>query len=376
MKHFLSVILILAFFSSVIAALYFFQPKPETAAAARLVANIETLVVHAEDIELTVRSQGTVLPQTESDLAIEVSGLVVAIAENFRPGGSFKKGDILLEIDPLDYEVIVASRLADLARAKLALAQEEALAKQARLDWQAISKSTNKRESTASPLALRLPQLEVARATVKSANASLEKAKSDLANTKVRAPFDGRVLKKNVDLGQLVSANSMSAAARLYSTKAAEIRLPITERESQFLLDLETNDAKVLLTYNERTWVGRLARVEATIEPKSRLLYAVAHVDNPFEGSAPMRRGLFVEAEIQGKTIENAYRIPRYALRESNTVYILTESGTLQTRQVVSVKNDVSSVIIQSGLTTGERIAISPIAYFAENMPVNVINEQ
>jgi multidrug efflux pump subunit AcrA (membrane-fusion protein) len=89
-----------------------------------------------------------------------------------------------------------------------------------------------------------------------------------------------------------------------------------------------------------------------------------------------MRRGLFVEAEIQGKTIGKAYKIPRYALRESNTVYILTEAGTLETREVVIVKNDARSVIISSGLTPGEKVAISPIAYFAEGMPVNVINEQ
>jgi RND family efflux transporter MFP subunit len=314
------------------------------------------------------------MPQTESDLAIEVSGRVIAVAENFRPGGSFKKGDILLEIDPLDYEAMVASRLADLARAKLALAQEEALAKQAQMDWRAISR--NKDKISASPLTLRLPQLDVAHATVKSTTAALKKAENDLANTKVRAPFNGKVLKKDVDLGQLVTVNSLNAAARIYATEAAEIRLPITERESQFLLNLETNEAQVVLTYNDRTWIGRLARIEATIEPRSRLLYAVAHVDDPFKGSAPMRRGLFVEAEIQGKTIEKAYKIPRYALRESNTVYILTEAGTLETREVVIVKNDARSVIISSGLTPGEKVAISPIAYFAEGMPVNVINEQ
>jgi RND family efflux transporter MFP subunit len=373
MKHSFFVVLILAFFGAIIAALYIFQPKPETAIIARLVANVETLTVQAEDVKLTVSSQGTVMPQTESDLAIEVSGRVIAVAENFRPGGSFKKGDILLEVDPLDYEAMVATRLADLARAKLALAQEEALAKQAQMDWRAVSR--NKDKNAASPLALRLPQLEVAHATVKSTTAALKKAENDLANTKVRAPFDGKVLKKNIDLGQLVTVNSPNVAARIYATEAAEIRLPITERESQFLPNLETNEAPVVLKYNERTWIGRLVRIEATIEPKSRLLYAVAQVDDPFKGPAPMRRGLFVEAKIEGKTIEKAYKIPRYAIRGNNTVYILTKKGTLETREVVIVKNDARFAIISSGLTTGEKVAISPIAYFAEGMPVNVINE-
>ncbi|NCG09063.1 MAG: hypothetical protein GWO81_05785 [Verrucomicrobia bacterium] len=197
------------------AFLLFFQPQPEKSDAPRPLANIEVLTVHPENIQLSVTSQGTALPLTESDLAIEVSGRVIAVADNFRPGGYFEKGDILLEIDPLDYRAALAARVAELAQAKLALAQEKALSDQAKVDWESIGKGKP------SPLTLRLPQLEYAQAAVASASAAHESAKADLQRTKVRAPYNGRVLEKNIDLGQLTDPNPAKPAARIYASEAA-----------------------------------------------------------------------------------------------------------------------------------------------------------
>ncbi|MGB0184900.1 MAG: efflux RND transporter periplasmic adaptor subunit [Opitutales bacterium] len=344
-----------------------FQPKPEKSDAPRPLANIEVLTVHPENIQLNVTSQGTALPLTESDLAIEVSGRVIAVAEDFRPGGYFKKGDVLLEIDPLDYRAALAARAAELAQAKLALAQEKALSDQAKADWKSIGKGEP------SPLTLRLPQLEYAEAAVASARAAHERATADLAKTKVRAPYDGRVLQKNIDLGQLAVPNSAAPAARLYATEVAEVRLPITEREAAFLRDPSESAAPVQLNHNDRRWSGTLTRIEATIDTQSRLLYAVAEVKDPYDGPHPLRRGLFVDAVIEGRNLQGAYQIPRLALRGSNTVYVLSENNTLQTREVRIVKRDPDSVIIESGLQPGEQVAVSPIAYFVENMPVNIL---
>ncbi|MGB0460792.1 MAG: efflux RND transporter periplasmic adaptor subunit [Opitutales bacterium] len=367
MKKFPIPILILAAFAALSAALLVFQPKPEKSDAPRPLANVEVLTVHPENIQLSVTSQGTALPLTESDLAIEVSGRVIAVAEDFRPGGYFKKGDVLLEIDPLDYRAALAARAAELAQAKLALAQEKALSDQAKADWKSIGKGEP------SPLTLRLPQLEYAEAAVASARAAHERATADLAKTKVRAPYDGRVLQKNIDLGQLAAPNSAAPAARLYATEVAEVRLPITEREAAFLRDPSESAAPVQLNHNNRQWNGTLTRIEATIDPQNRLLYAVAEVKDPYHGPHPLRRGLFVDAVIEGRNLQGAYQIPRLALRGSNTVYVLSENNTLQTREVRIVKRDPHSVIIESGLQPGEQVAVSPIAYFIENMPVNIL---
>jgi RND family efflux transporter MFP subunit len=370
MKKFPLSILILAGAALIAGLLIIFQPQAEKSDAARPLANVEVLTVYPENIQLRVTSQGTALPLTESDLAIEVSGRVIAVAENFRPGGYFQKEDILLEIDPLDYRAALAARAAELAQAKLALAQEKALAEQAKADWESIGKGR------ASPLTLRLPQLEYAQAVVASARAAHERARADLAKTQVRAPYDGRVLEKNIDLGQLASPNSMTPAARLYATAAAEVRLPITEREAGLLQDPKQHRATVTLSHASRKWTGTLSRIEATIDTNSRLLYAVAEIPKPFNGREPLRRGLFLDAVIEGRRLPAVYRIPRLALRGSNTVYVLSEQNTLQTREVRIVKRDPNSVIIDAGLQAGDSVAVSPIAYYVENMPVNILKSE
>jgi RND family efflux transporter MFP subunit len=375
MKKFLPLI-ILAVAAVITGLLIFFKPAPNEVSPERPIANVEVVTVQPETIQLSVRSQGTLLPKTETDLSIEVSGRIIEVAENFRAGGYFEAGDVLLRIDPADYQAAVAARAADLAGAQLALAQEQALSEQAAADWAAIGKGEP------SDLTLRKPQLAQAEAIVASTEAALAQAKRDLDRTRITAPYSGRVLSKNVDFGQYIVANPANPIARIYATDTAEIRLPITEREAGFL-DTKTKRQRLVRlrrtnAEDPSTWVARLARIEATIEPTSRLLYVVAEVNDPFKadpesGLPALRRGAFLDAEIEGKALQNAYSLPRYALRGSNTLYVLTTDNTLQTRTVNIVKSDAKLVIIDSGLEPGERVAVSPIAYYVENMPVSIV---
>jgi|TARA_B110000208_G_scaffold18454_1_gene22501 RND family efflux transporter MFP subunit len=366
-------IFVLIIASAITAVLVFFKPTTNEVALERPLTSVEFITAQPEPIQLTVHSQGTVLPRTETDLSVEVSGRIIEMSDNFRAGAYIEKDEVLLRIDPADYEAAVATRAADVASAQLTMAQEEALGIQAAADWDALG------EGKPSALTLRKPQLAQARARVDSANATLKQAQRDLARTAVTAPYSGRVLSKSVDLGQYVSANPAAPIARIYATEFAEIRLPITEREATFL-DISAKElADVRLTKSNgitpHTWHGKLIRMEATIDPSSRLLYAVAEVKDPFTEPA-MRRGLFVEADITGRTIEQAYALPRHALRGSHTVYVLSENNTLQTRTVEIVNSDAQHVIILNGLKSGEQVAISPIAYFIENMPVEIIEVQ
>jgi len=379
MKKLLPLLIITAAIA-IAGLLIIFKPKAKEAAPERPVASVELIEVQPESVRLSVHSQGTVLPRTETDLSVEVSGRVIEVSDNFRAGGFFEKDEVLLRIDPADYEAAVAARAAELADARLALEQEKALAEQAVADWAALGKGEP------SDLTLRKPQLAQAEARIASAEAALGKARRDLARTNVKAPYQGRVLSKSVDLGQYVTATPATPVGRIYATDLAEIRLPVTEREASFLTPPSEVHSKVHLfragsSNDGAEWTGELARMEATIDPSSRLLYAVAVVRDPFretpDSDKPaLRRGLFVEAEIEGRTIEQAFRLPRYALRGSDSVYILTPQGTLQTRTVEIVKSDATHVIIQSGLHAGERVVISPVAYFVESMPAKAIEAQ
>lgn len=357
------------------ALLVVFKPEPKATLPERPLVSVEVLTVTPERTKMHLQSQGTLMPRTESDLTVEVSGRIIEIGANFRPGASFEAGEILLRIDPADYQTALTLRRAELASARLAWAQEKALSEQAKADWAALG------QGEANPLALRIPQLEQASTQVQSAEAALAKAQRDLERTEVKAPYAGSVLTKNVDLGQFVSANTSMPIGRIFATDSGEIRLPITQREATLLnaselgaVELRSSDSP-----DGPSWSAQIDRIEATVDTQSRMLYIVARISQPFQSAQEadrpqLRRGMFLQAEIEGRNIEAAYTLPRYALRGSNTVYVLSPDNKLQTRTVQIVQSTPQQIIINSGLQPGERVATSPIAYFVENMPVNPID--
>ncbi|MGJ8638058.1 MAG: efflux RND transporter periplasmic adaptor subunit [Opitutaceae bacterium] len=370
-------ILIIGAAIGLFSALVMLKPEPETVEVIRPITSVEVITVQPSSVQLTVESQGTLLPSVETDLIAEVSGRVIGVADSFRVGNRFSKGDLLLTIDPADYVAAAAARAAEVANAELALAQEAALAEQAAADWDSLG------DGKPSDLTLRKPQLKQASALLASAQAALQKANRDLERTQITAPYDGVVLSKHVDLGQFVTANPGNPISRIYSTQSAEIRLPMTEEEATFLDRKSKRQRFVQLSRPNAdvsaTWTARLARIEDNINPNSRLLYAVAELTKPFEPSSDLpalRRGTFMKGSIEGRSLQNVYSLPRYALRGSNSLYVLTDENTLSTRKVEIVKSDSKQVIINSGLEPGDRVAISPIAYFVEGMPVEIVEAE
>lgn len=379
MKQAVTILIIASTSAIAIAGLLLFQPEAEKIEVVRPIASVEVIAVQPETVTIQIRSQGTVMPVTETDISMEVSGRVCEISENFRAGNRFHKGELLLRIEREDYEAALAMRNADLANARLALAEETALAEQALEDWNAMG------QGSASALTLREPQLARAIALVKSAEAAVKRAERDLARTEIRAPYDGLVLNKNVDFGQYVAANPTSPIAQIYSTELAEVRLPISLDDALFLKNPSESPATVRLFRETANgifeWSGRFARVEATVDPSNRLIYAIAELDEPFlpiAGSSklPMKRGLFVDAVIDGRELSGVFSLPRYALRDADTVYIVSDDNRLHRRKVEIIQSDTQRTIISAGLEAGERVVTSPVAYFTENMPVTVLTKQ
>ena len=161
-------------------------PKPRQNAAQRL--KTEKVVLNPSTYGIVIDSQGAVRAQQETTITPLVSGTVMVIQHTFEDGAIFKKGDVLLELDPADLKTAVFASQSRLARAEAALIQEQARAKQARRNWQDIGY-----EEEPSPLVLRVPQLREAEANVSAAQADLEQSQRNLDRAKVRAPFDGRV---------------------------------------------------------------------------------------------------------------------------------------------------------------------------------------
>ncbi|WOO41833.1 efflux RND transporter periplasmic adaptor subunit [Rubellicoccus peritrichatus] len=357
------------------------KPEPERKEPSPPMAFVEVIEVEASPTQLAVKSQGTVQARTQTTLSAEVSGRILKVSPAFRPGGFFKKGEVLLEIDPADYESELALEKSNLAQAELQLEEEQAQSEQAALDWKDLGRG----EPTS--LALREPQIRQAQAALESAEARVERAKRDLDRTKVIAPYNGRILEQMVDLGGYVTGNPGTALATIYSTDVAEVRLPVSNEELA-RLDLpfaymnEANDVgpKVVLSAEhggkQYHWDGMIVRTEATIDPRSRLTFIVAEVVDPYvrdpdhPGRPPLKVGMFVKAEIEGFMIDDVVVIPRYALREGNTVLIETADSTLERRNVVVVQSDQETAVIAEGLNDGDQVITSPVEYIVEGMAV------
>ena len=158
-----------------------------------------------------INGYGTIEPKTITTVVPRVSGSVVKVAPFFKPGGFFNKGDVLLELDTLDYEVVLEGMKSEFAQAKLNYEQEKARSKQAKLNWSKLNQG-----KPASALVLNVPQLELAKAQFSSAQAKLKKARKDLRRTKIIAPYSGRVLEQFVDIGQYVTPSTQ--LLRIFST--------------------------------------------------------------------------------------------------------------------------------------------------------------
>lgn len=359
------------------------RPPVETQAPVVAPPSVRVQRVTFESVNLKVRSQGTVQPRTSSQLVPEISGPVIEVAPSFAVGGFFEKGDVLLRIDPYDYQQAVITGRSQLAQAELRLAQEEAEADVAQREWQDLGRGD------ASPLTLRQPQVEDARASVASAEAALDRATRDLERADVTAPYAGRVQSKEVDVGQFV--NKGNTVAHIYAVDSAEIRLPLPDEELAYVdVPLSYRGAtrrsspRVTLSTNfagrEHSWEGRIVRTEGEIDPVSRMVHVVAEVRDPYApGSDPRRpplsSGMFVEAEITGSTFSDVVVLPWAALRGRSQVLVVDEANRLHFRDVEILRSTSEEVMIRAGLTEGETVCISPLDTVTDGMVVRVVDD-
>lgn len=327
--------------------------------------------------QLIVRANGTVSPRTESDLVSEVAGQVLRIAPAFAGGGFFEKGDVILEVDPVDYELAVVSARSDVAQARVRYESEQAQAELAQEEWAELG------DGTASELASRQLQLEGARTALAAAKAALRQAQRNLERTRIRAPFACRVRDKLVDVGRYVTPGV--PVARIYAIDYVEIRLPIPDHELAHL-DLPVDyrgdpsnstgpPVKLSAQFagQRREWRGRIVRVEGEIDPVTRMVNVVAQVDNPYarvEGRSVLPVGLFVEAEILGRTLDHAVALPRTALRGRDEVLVVDREDRLRFRSVEIAQTGRDEILVTGGLETGDRVCISTMEAVTDGMRV------
>jgi len=230
-------------------AMNLLKPPPLKAESPDTALVVKTQLLQAADANLSVQSQGTVLPRTRTLLTSEVSGTVLQVSPQFVVGGTFKAGDLLLQIDPTDYKVALQRAKANLISMNAQLTFERARATQAEKEWA----MTGRPAEEAPLLALRKPYLEEARANVLQAEAEVTQAQLKLERTAIRVPYTGMVSTKAVDIGQYVSVGTN--LGETFAIDFAEVRLPLTKRDLSMMNSFSSG--------SRASSTGDIARVSA-----------------------------------------------------------------------------------------------------------------
>lgn len=302
-------------------------------------------------VPVTIIAYGNVAPWRDLNLAAQVTGRVLWKAENFEPGALVREGEPLLRIDDTDYRLALAEARQALATAELSRADAKALRQAARV--------------------------EEAEAAVAAAEARIARAQRDLANTEVVAPYDAVIDTQTVELGQFVTSGMQ--LGRILGSERAEIRFPVTSQDVE-LLD-EKNTAPIVLSSTtvtlQRQWEGRLKRIEKRVDEQTRVFPVVVEVPDPLNAElhgTALRFGVFVRAEIPGRPVENAVRIPQSALHGENDVFLFVD-GQLERRSVEVLRLGEGQALVTSGLDDGDRVITTRLDLMFAGMQVDLIDE-
>lgn len=373
--------LIFVVFAAIFYVLIATAPRPERADPQPRPVAVFAAPVTQTDVVLSVSTQGEVSPLTQIDLVPQVAGRIVYVNPNFIEGGFFEAGETLIQIDDADYRLAVTRAQSQVAQAQQLLVREEAEAELAAEEWADLG------DGEASALTLRQPQMAQARAGLAAAQATLQEARLGLERTRISAPFDGRVRVKGADLGQYVTPGTR--LGQVFATDVVQVRLPLTDDQLSMLnipVAFQAGAAgeapevtlSAVLAGQRREWTGQLVRTDSAIDPQTRVLFGIVQVNDPYgaaaEGGSPLPVGLFVDAEVTGRTVSGAYVLPRSSLRGAGEVYVAEPGGTLSVRHVTVITSNPDRLIVSGGVDEGDMVITSPIRAASDGMRIRTFD--
>lgn len=346
-----------------------FRPEAVVVEKPRVFTTVETLTAKNQDIPLQIPSQGIIEPIRSSTLAAEVPGRITLVSPHFEVGGLLAKGDLVLQIEDADYQSALTQAHATLAEAQAALASEEARAEQGEREWKKLGST-----EPPSDLVLRKPQLTSANARVTAARGAVEKAQRDLDRTRITAPFACRIRSKRTELGSYLTPGA--PVAEVTSTGPYRVRLPLTVQDLAFIPPTTEPTTVTLQTQasgKSISWNATVVRTEGEVDRSSRSVHLVA--ETAVEIADPLLQpGLFVQAQINGITLKNIFRIPRAAFPSQNQLLLVDSQNRLRFTTVEIVRPDGKDLLVSSGLKIGDRICLTALSSPVEGMEVRPLD--
>ena len=380
---------------------------------------VEVAPAKAEDIQMVVESFGTVEPRESLKLVAQVRGQIVEFDPAFKEGGFVHKKTRMIQIDPRTYSLEVERRRVQIkqaeaelksleqqvvnlkarlkiARSDVKLAENEYLRLKKLIDRKVIAQSQLDKTEQAylasqerlqalnNQLALVGPQKEQLIAARDMARVMYQEAQLDLERSSIVAPFDGWVLEKAVEVGQHVNIGQQ--LGKIYSSGQLDIEVRIPAKDLNWLPADLGQEMPILTDVvfknagDEHVWSGRVARIKAMMDERTRTLPMVIEIDetpNSEQSQNPLRLrpGMFVTVRIKGKKIPNVFVLPRHLVYPGDVVYTVKDD-TLKSNTVKILRGYKDSVIIGEGLSEGDLIIKSPLSSPADGQMVRLKTDE
>lgn len=348
-------------------------PRPETPEQA---LELSTITVNTGSYAATIKASGVVKPRYALTMTSQVSGEVISISNQFESGQVIKKGYLLAQLENSELNSAVASAKNTLASAELALKEEIRQGEQARAEWAAAGFQG----APDSDLVLREPQLEAAKADVESAKAALNNAQTKLKHSQLTAPFDALIITRNISLGSYLSSGS--DVGTLYSIERAEIKIDLSNSDW-----LKLPDTKTLLKDNwpalissidaNNTWQGKILSVNQHVDETTRMRSLLVSLDHPLDQTPVLIPGAFVEVSIQGKRLDNLWRLPNTALSQKSEIWYIDQNSRLAAFETTPRFVDSQYVYIQvptSMLNKPYQVLVQPYNSYLKGTLVKPLN--
>jgi RND family efflux transporter MFP subunit len=378
------------------------QPPREPELTVHLqTARQATLVVELE-------SHGQVRALRQVQLSAQVSGEIIEMNSNLRAGLQVEKNQLLVKIDPRDSEnaleeaTAAVSRLEAnqkiietnlesdreqlrLARRSQSLAQKDFKRLKGLSDQgQAVSISvveTSERSLTQAEgqviqfeqsLALAPSRLREVESDLQAARARIKQMELQLARTEIRAPFDGRVVQSQVEIGEYLQPGA--PVLSLSDDSVLEIHVPVTAADIRNWLPFEPGDAP------DTGWFRALQPVpvsitwseSATDQIREGTLHRITHFDSTTRtgmvavridtssatGKIPLTEGMFCRVRIPGNELMEVFPLPREAVTFNGQAYLSVE-GRLKTVEVEVARSEGDQVYVSKGLSEGDQVIVT-----------------
>ncbi len=342
-------------------------------------ALVETVTVEHGTYSPSLVVLGTVEPAQEVVLSPRVNGQVVELSPEFLPGGMVRRGEMLLRIDPSDFENRLSIRENELRQVEASLKIEDGRQSVARKELDLLADSIDDADRA---LVLREPQLASIQAEVSAAEAAVERARLDRERTTVLAPFDAQILDRSVnvgsqvgpgdELGQLVGVDEYWIIAAVPVRSLRWVQFPTADREGS-TVTLRHPDA----WGPDAERQARVTRLIGTLDQQTRMARVLITVPDPLGQESDVPRLILdtlVEVRIRGKPIDDVVRMRREYVHEGDTVWVMND-GLLEIRQTDVVFRDAEHAYIRQGLTGGEEVVITTLATVANGVGLRKVDE-